>query len=209
MDKLTGRVRAAVQKYQMIDEGDKIAVGVSGGKDSLFLLCALAELSHYYPKPFTVTAVTADPCFGGVETDYSQVQRLCDSLCVPYIIRRTDLGPLIFDQRREENPCALCARMRRGILHNLCLELGISKLALGHHFDDAVQTFFMNLFYGGGNWAASPPRPTSPGKRSPSSGPWSSARSGRSAALPGGCSFRWSKAPAPPTGSPPARTRNC
>ena len=149
MDKLTGRVRAAVQKYQMIDEGDKIAVGVSGGKDSLFLLCALAELSHYYPKPFTVTAITADPCFGGVETDYSQVQRLCDSLCVPYVIRKTDLGPLIFDQRREENPCALCARMRRGILHNLCLELGISKLALGHHFDDAVQTFFMNLFYGG------------------------------------------------------------
>ena len=139
MDKLTGRVRAAVQKYDLIDEGDKIAVGVSGGKDSLFLLCALAELSHYYPKHYTVTAVTADPCFGGVPGDYSQVQRLCDSLSVPYIIRKTDLGPLIFEERKEENPCSLCARMRRGILHNLCLELGLNKL----------QTFFMNLFYGG------------------------------------------------------------
>lgn len=149
MDKLTGRVRAAVQKYDMIQAGDKIAVGVSGGKDSLFLLCALAELSHYYPQPFTVTAVTADPCFGGVPGDYSQVQALCDRLEVSYIIRKTDLGPLIFEERKEENPCSLCARMRRGILHNLCLELGISKLALGHHFDDAVQTFFMNLFYEG------------------------------------------------------------
>lgn len=149
MDKLTGRVRAAVQKYDLIDEGDKIAVGVSGGKDSLFLLCALAELSHYYPKHYTVTAVTADPCFGGVPGDYSQVQRLCDSLSVPYIIRKTDLGPLIFEERKEENPCSLCAAMRRGILHNLCLELGLNKLALGHHFDDAVQTFFMNLSMGG------------------------------------------------------------
>ncbi len=149
MDKLTGRVRAAVQNYDMIQQGDRIAVGVSGGKDSLFLLCALAELSHYYPKEFSVVAVTADPCFGGVPGDYSQVQALCDRLSVPYIIRRTDLGPLIFGERQEENPCSLCARMRRGILHNICVEEGIPTLALGHHFDDAVQTFFMNLFYGG------------------------------------------------------------
>ena len=116
MDKLTGRVRAAVEKYQLIDQGDRIAVGVSGGKDSLFLLCALAELAQYYPKHFSVVAVTADPCFGGVEGDYSQIQALCDSLGVPYLIKRTYLGPLIFEERKEENPCSLCARMRRGII---------------------------------------------------------------------------------------------
>lgn len=149
MEKLIGRVRAAVEKYQLIEEGDKIAVGVSGGKDSLMLLCALAELARYYPRHFTVTAITADPCFGGVETDFSAIQELCRRLSVPYIIKKTNLGPLIFEERKEPNPCALCARMRRGILHNLCVEEGFNKLALGHHFDDAVQTFFMNLFYGG------------------------------------------------------------
>lgn len=149
MVKLIGKVRAAVERYALIEEGDRIAVGVSGGKDSLYLLTAMAELSRYYPKQFTVTAITADPCFGGKETDFSAIQRLCDSLDVPYIIRKTNLGPLIFEERKEENPCSLCARMRRGILHNLCVEEGLNKLALGHHFDDAVQTFFLNLFYGG------------------------------------------------------------
>lgn len=149
MEKLIGRVRAAIEKYQMIEEGDQIAVGVSGGKDSLFLLCALASLSHYYPKHFTVTAITADPRFGGHDTDFSQVEALCASLGIPYLVKRTNLGPLIFEDRREQNPCALCSRMRRGILHNLCTENGIRKLALGHHFDDAAQTFLMNLLYGG------------------------------------------------------------
>ncbi len=149
MQKLIGKVRAAVDKYGLIDEGDKIAVGVSGGKDSLFLLCALAELSKYYPKHFTVTAITADPCFGGRETDFSQTEALCQRLGVPYTIKRTNLGQVIFEDRKEKNPCALCAKMRRGILHNLCLELGCGKLALGHHEDDALQTFLMNLLYGG------------------------------------------------------------
>ena len=149
MKKLIGHVRAAVERYQMIDEGDRIAVGVSGGKDSLFLLCAMAELSRYYPKRFTVTAITADPCFGGVETDFSAVEELCQAFNVPYIIRKTNLGQLIFEDRKEENPCSLCARMRRGILHNLCVEEGLNKIALGHHHDDAVQTFLMNLLYGG------------------------------------------------------------
>ncbi len=149
MQKLVGKVRAAVEKYAMIDEGDQVAVGVSGGKDSLFLLCALAELSRYYPKPFTVTAVTADPCFGGKETDFSGVETLCAELGVPYLVKRTNLGQVIFEDRREKNPCALCAKMRRGILHNICVEQGFQKLALGHHEDDAVQTFLMNLLYGG------------------------------------------------------------
>lgn len=149
MEKLIGRVRAAVEKYQMIEEGDHIAVGVSGGKDSLFLLCALKALSRYYPKTFTVTAVTADPCFGGKDTDFSRVEALCAELEIPYLLQRTNLGVLIFEDRKEENPCSLCARMRRGILHNICVEHGLNKIALGHHFDDAVQTVLMNLFYGG------------------------------------------------------------
>lgn len=149
MKHLVGKVRAAVEKYDMIAEGDRVAVGVSGGKDSLFLLCALAELSRYYPKRFTVTAVTADPCFGGRDTDFSQVEKLCEALSVPYIIRKTNLGAVIFEDRKEENPCSLCARMRRGILHNICVEQGFNKIALGHHLDDAVQTFLMNLLYGG------------------------------------------------------------
>lgn len=149
MQKLIGKVRAAVDKYQMIEEGDRVAVGVSGGKDSLFLLCALQELSKYYPKRFTVTAITADPCFGGQETDFSPISALCQELDVPYIIRKTNLGTLIFEEMREKNPCSMCARMRRGILHNLCVENGFNKIALGHHYDDAAQTFLMNLCYGG------------------------------------------------------------
>ncbi len=149
MQKLMGKVRAAVQQYGMIDEGDRVAVGVSGGKDSLFLLCALQELSRYYPQRFTVAAVTVDPCFGGQDTDFSQVADLCDRLHIPYIIRKTNLGSLIFEEWKEKNPCSMCARMRRGILHNICVENGFSKIALGHHSDDTAQTLLMNLLYGG------------------------------------------------------------
>lgn len=149
MKNLEGTVRAAIDRYHMIEEGDRIAVGVSGGKDSLYLLDSLISISRYYPKRFTVMALTADPCFGGSPTDFSAVEDLCRSYEIPYIIKRTRLGTIIFDEQKEKNPCSLCARMRRGILHNLCRELGVNKLALGHHLDDAVQTFFMNLFYGG------------------------------------------------------------
>lgn len=149
MHKLSGKVRAAVEKYALIEENDRVGVGVSGGKDSLFLLCALKELSRYYPKSFTVTAITADPCFGGQETDYSAVERLCGELGIPYIIKRTNIGQVVFEDRQESNPCSLCAKLRRGILHNICVENGMNKIALGHHYDDAVQTFLMNLFYGG------------------------------------------------------------
>ena len=110
MEKLIGKVRAAVEKYRMIEAGDKIAVGVSGGKDSLFLLCALAALSRYYPKPFSLIALTADPCFGGREMDLAPVSQLCESLGVPYIIEKTNLGRVIFEDRKEPNPCSLCAR---------------------------------------------------------------------------------------------------
>lgn len=149
MQKLMGQMRAAMEHYHMVEPGDHIAVGVSGGKDSLVLLYAMAQLRHYYPVPFTITALTADPRFGNRDTDFSPVETLCRQLDVPYQIRRTSLGSIIFEERREPNPCSLCARMRRGILHNMAKENGCNKLALGHHYDDAVQTFFMNLFYSG------------------------------------------------------------
>ena len=149
MQDLMGHVRAAVEKYSLIDEGDRIAVGVSGGKDSMYLLYALAMMRRYYPKHYDIVALTADPCFNNTQTDYSEIEVLCREWGVEYRIRRTDLGRIIFEDRKEENPCSLCARMRRGILHDMAKEAGCGKIALGHHFDDAVQTFLMNLFYGG------------------------------------------------------------
>ncbi len=149
MQKLISRVRAAVQKYDMIQDGDKIAIGVSGGKDSVFLLCALHSLKRYYGKKFDIVAVTIDPCFENVETDFSLIEELCNKLSIEYVIRRSDLGKIIFDDRKEKNPCSLCARMRRGMLHDITLDLKCNKIALGHHYDDAVETFLMNLLYGG------------------------------------------------------------
>lgn len=149
MQKIMGEMRAAMERYAMVEAGDRIAVGVSGGKDSLVLLCGLASLRSYYPKPFELVALTIDPCFGGNPTDCRPIASLCESLGVEYRLRLSRLGEIIFEERKEKNPCSLCARMRRGILHNMAKEAGCNKLALGHHFDDAVQTFFMNLLYGG------------------------------------------------------------
>lgn len=149
MQKLAGIIRAAVDKYNMIDEGDRIAVGISGGKDSLALLMGLAHLRRYYPKKFSLVAITVDPCFGGVKTDFSAVEELCRELQVEYVIRRTELYKVVFEDMKSESPCALCAKMRRGILHNMAKELSCNKLALGHHSDDAAETFLMNLFCGG------------------------------------------------------------
>ena len=149
MQILMSRMRAAMERYDMIAPGDRVAVGVSGGKDSLALLKGLAELRRFYPAPFEVVALTADPGFFGKEADYSAVQELCNSLGVEYIIRRTELYKVIFETRKESNPCSLCARMRRGILHDMTKAAGCNKLALGHHMDDAAETFMMNLLSGG------------------------------------------------------------
>lgn len=149
MKKLLSLVRAAVDKYNMIDDGDRIAIGVSGGKDSLALLCALARLRQFYPKKFDIVAITLDYRFNGVEGDFSEVQKLCDELNVEYYIKPTDLWQVIFVDRQEKNPCSLCAKMRRGILHDTAKEYGCNKVALGHHLDDAAETFMMNLLNGG------------------------------------------------------------
>lgn len=149
MQKLMGLMRRAIEKYDMIQPGDKIAVGVSGGKDSVALLTGLVKLRAYIGIPFEVVAVTLDPCFEGVETDYSPIAALCEELQVPYVLKRTEIGQIIFDVRNESNPCSLCARMRRGCLHDAAKENGCNKIALGHHYDDAIETFIMNLFQEG------------------------------------------------------------
>ncbi len=147
MNKFTGLVRRCVEDYKMIDDGDTIAVGISGGKDSLSLLCALANLRRYYPKKFELHAITLSMGFD--DMDFSGVADLCKTLDVPYTVRKSEIKRIIFEEREEKNPCALCAKMRRGVLHDTMAQLGIKKIALGHHFDDAVETFLLSLFYEG------------------------------------------------------------
>ena len=146
MQKLMGLVRRCVDDYDMIKSGDRIAVGVSGGKDSVVLLRLLAGLREYFDKPFELEAITIDM---GLGMDYSEIGRLCEELNVPYHIVRTEIAPIIFDHRKEKNPCSMCAKMRRGALNQAILDLGYHKLALGHHYDDAVETFMMSLIYEG------------------------------------------------------------
>ena len=147
INEFSGIVRRCVDDYRMIEDGDRIAVGVSGGKDSLVLLFALRYLQSYYPKKFHLEGLTLDLGFDGM--DYTPVKEFCRRIGVPYTVIRTDIKQIVFDIRQEENPCSLCAKMRRGALNNAMKERGIRKLALGHHFDDAVETFFMSLVYEG------------------------------------------------------------
>ena len=147
LNALTGMVRRCVDDYEMISPGDRIAVGVSGGKDSLVLLSALAHLRRYYPTPFQLEAITVDAGFPGM--DFGPVAALCERLEVPYTLVPTDIREIVFDVRQEENPCSLCAKMRRGALNTTLKARGCTKLALGHHFDDAVVTFAMSLLFEG------------------------------------------------------------
>ncbi len=146
MKRIISRVRKAVEDYDMITAGDRIAVGVSGGKDSLVLLGALAGLSRFYPEKFEVVALTLDM---GYKADWSGVKKYCDELGVPYIVKPTNIKEVVFDYRQEENPCSLCSKLRRGALNDLALEQGCSKVALGHHNDDVLETFFLSLLYEG------------------------------------------------------------
>ncbi len=146
MQKLLGLVRRCVEDYDMIQEGDRIAVGVSGGKDSLALLVLLAQLRRFSPAGFALEALTIDM---GLGMNYDEIAGLCEGLQVPYTVVRTQIAPVIFDYRQEKNPCSMCAKMRRGALNQALLEHGMNKLALGHHFDDAVETFLMSLIYEG------------------------------------------------------------
>ena len=147
MQRMMGLVRRCIEDYRMIEPGDRIAVGVSGGKDSLTLLTLLAALREYVPYSYDLTAITIDMGLGGM--DFSPVARLCERLGVPYSRVETEIGPIIFEHRKENNPCSLCAKMRRGALNQALLEQGFSKVALGHHYDDAVETFLMSLLFEG------------------------------------------------------------
>ena len=148
MQRLCGLMRKAVQQYEMLAPGDRVLVGVSGGKDSVALTIGLARLRQYLGFPFEVVAVTLDPQFGGKPVDYSALEALFRRYDVPYEVRRTLIGPIVFDYRNEKNPCSLCAKMRRGALHNALREHGITKIALGHHFSDVIETTLLGLFYG-------------------------------------------------------------
>ena len=147
MQKLLSLFRYCTDDYRMISAGDRIAVGVSGGKDSLTLLVLLAEMKKFYPVPYEVEAFTVDMGLEGM--DFSPIRSLCERLQVPYHLIRTGIGPILFEYRRENNPCSLCAKMRRGALGKAITEAGIHKIALGHHRDDAVETFLMSLLYEG------------------------------------------------------------
>lgn len=147
MQRLAGLVRRCIEDYSMIDEGDRIAVGLSGGKDSIALLAAMASIRTYYPKKFELFAVTADMGLDGM--DYSPLEEYCAGIGVPYFLERTQIARVVFEDRQEKNPCALCSKMRRGVINQRLAAEGIGKLALGHHLDDAVETFYMSLIYEG------------------------------------------------------------
>ena len=147
MEQFTGLVRRCVEDYDMIADGDVIAVGLSGGKDSMALLCALRSLRRYYPKRFELMGVTVD--LGFPDMDFAPVADRCRELGVPYDVVHTDVREVVFDERREKNPCSLCVKLRKGAFHDRLKELGANKAALGHHMDDAVETFLMSLIYEG------------------------------------------------------------
>ncbi len=138
-------MRKAIQEFDLIENGDRIAVGVSGGKDSLVLLKGLVLLRRFIGIDYTVTAITLDPHFNGEKGNYEPVAELCRELGVEYVLIDTHIGEIVFDVRKEEHPCSLCARMRRGALHDAAVANGCNKLALGHNFNDVVETFVMNL----------------------------------------------------------------
>lgn len=148
-------MRKAIKDYRMIEDGDRVLVGISGGKDSVALFTGLARLRAYMGIDFTLVGVTLDPGFEEICSDYSLIEELAKSLDTQYVVKKTDIGHVVFDIRKEPNPCSLCAKMRRGALHDMANELGCNKVALGHHADDATETFIMNLFNEGriGNFA--------------------------------------------------------
>ena len=147
LQNILSTMRKACEEYSMISDGDKIAVGLSGGKDSLVLLKALSVFRKFSPNKFELFAVTIDMGIGNV--DFAPLKEFCEQENVPYHIEHTDIGPVIFDVRKEKNPCSLCSKMRRGALNDVIGKLGCNKLALGHHADDVLETMLLSFIYEG------------------------------------------------------------
>lgn len=150
VQQLLSPFRRAIDEYEMISDGDKIAIGLSGGKDSLLLVYLFSALKRFYPKKFDVMAITID--MGFKDADQSKIEGLkteCEKAGIPFHLERTQIGEILFDVRKESNPCSLCSKMRRGALNAVALQYGCNKLALGHHADDLIETFLLSLFYEG------------------------------------------------------------
>lgn len=147
MQHILSKMRKAIEDYNMIDEGDKIAVCLSGGKDSITMLNGLKALQRFYPKHFDLIAITVNPGFENFNKDI--LQKNCDEIGVPLFIEDTQIKEIVFDVRKEKNPCSLCANLRRGALNTVAKREGCNKIALGHNEDDVLETFFLNLLYGG------------------------------------------------------------
>ena len=147
MQRILSYLRKAVENYEMIEEGDKIAVGLSGGKDSFTLLMGLKALQRFYPKHFELMAVSVNPGFDFFDSTF--LDQRCKEIGVPYIEEQSHIKEIVFDIRKEKNPCSLCANLRRGILNSVAIREGCNKIALGHNEDDALETFLLNFLYAG------------------------------------------------------------
>lgn len=147
MQRILSHMRKAIEEYHMIEENDKIAICLSGGKDSITMLYAFKALQRFYPKKFDIIAISIDPGFEFFDTDL--LQKTCDNVGVPLFIGKSNAKEIVFDIRKEKNPCSLCANLRRGIINSIAIEQGCNKIALGHNEDDVLETFLLNLFYTG------------------------------------------------------------
>ena len=147
MQRILSHMRKAIEKYNMIEENDKIARCLSGGKDSITMLHAFKALQRFYPKKFDIIAISIDPGFEFFDTDF--LQNMCDKLEIPLFIEKSNAKEIVFDIRKEKNPCSLCANLRRGIINSVAIREGCNKIALGHNEDDVLETFLLNLFYTG------------------------------------------------------------
>lgn len=147
MQRILSYMRKAIEEYHMIEEGDKIAVCLSGGKDSITLLHAFKALQRFYPKKFELIAISVNPGFEFFDIDF--LQKICNDIQIPLFIENSNAKEIVFDIRKEKNPCSLCANLRRGVINSIAIREGCNKIALGHNQDDVLETFLLNLFYTG------------------------------------------------------------